>query len=146
LAKSSNTPMTSNAMKPFSCRDRLRPRAGLGNVAQRGLLMICSMLLYGCDRSETSKAVHPTEALAREKACLNCHAIDRKLVGPAFADVARRYAASATAQPELVDLLAKRIREGGSGAWGVVAMPASPNVSAEQSRELALWILAHGRP
>jgi cytochrome c len=133
--------MTSNAMKPFSSRDVRQSWPAAGNVAQRGLLALAIVLLGACDRGDAPAAVHPVAAMAREKACLNCHAVDRKLVGPAFADIARRYRASAQAQPALVDLIAQRIREGGSGAWGVVAMPASPNLSAEQARQLAAWIL-----
>jgi cytochrome c len=126
-----------------------------GNVAHWLLACGTALLLAGCDRGSSASgasataptvAADPAALLAREKACLNCHAAERKLVGPAFADIARRYGASAASQPEVLELLARRIREGGSGAWGVVAMPASPSLSVDQSRELARWVLRHGAP
>ncbi len=76
--------------------------------------------------------------LARQKICLGCHAVDRKLVGPAFKDVAARYAGQKDAVPKLADKIVK----GGSGAWGAVPMPANPKVSAEEARQLATWILS----
>lgn len=76
--------------------------------------------------------------LARQKICLGCHAVDRKLVGPAFKDVAARYAGQKDAAPKL----AEKIVKGGSGAWGAVPMPANPKVSAEEAKQLASWILS----
>ena len=72
----------------------------------------------------------------RAKKCTNCHAIDQKVVGPAFKAVAARYAKDATAE----DRLAKKIREGGEGAWGVVPMP-SNDVTTAEARQLAHWVL-----
>jgi cytochrome c len=76
--------------------------------------------------------------LAKAHNCMNCHAVDRKLVGPAFRDIARRYAGQAGA----ADRLAKKIIGGGSGAWGPVAMAANPKVTPDQARTLAVWVLA----
>jgi cytochrome c len=75
--------------------------------------------------------------LAREKVCMGCHAVDRKLIGPSFKDVAARYAG----QPDAVARLSERIIKGGSGAWGVVPMPANPRLSPEDARTLAIWVL-----
>lgn len=76
--------------------------------------------------------------LAREKVCLGCHAVDRKLVGPSFRDIAARYAG----QPGAAARLTEKIQRGGSGAWGAVPMPANPRLSAEDARQLANWVLA----
>ena len=76
--------------------------------------------------------------LARSKNCLACHAIDQKLVGPSYKDVASKYANDKDAETRL----AKKIREGGSGIWGVVPMPANPQVSADEARALAKWVLS----
>jgi cytochrome c len=125
-------------------------RRGRSNVAQRaaGAVLVGSVVATGCGRQDAANPppADPVATLARQRACLNCHAIDRKLVGPSFADVSARYAGSAEAQPAVVALLAQRIREGGSGAWGVVAMPASPAVSPEESLTLARWVLEQRRP
>jgi cytochrome c len=66
-----------------------------------------------------------------------CHAVDRKLVGPAYKDVAKKYAADKGA----VDALAGKIQKGGSGVWGAVPMPANPQVSEAEAKKLAAWVL-----
>ncbi len=75
--------------------------------------------------------------LARAKLCTGCHAVDRKLVGPAFKDIAARYAGQPGAQARLAD----KIVNGGSGAWGAVPMPANPQLSADDAKALAAWVL-----
>ena len=76
--------------------------------------------------------------LAQEKGCLGCHAVDKKVVGPAYKDVAAKY----KGQADAVATLAKKIKEGGSGNWGSVPMP--PNaVSEDEAKTLAEWVLSH---
>jgi cytochrome c len=79
------------------------------------------------------------EALAKSKNCMACHAIDKKLVGPSYKDVAKKYGADAKA----VDALAAKIVKGGSGVWGAIPMPANPQVSAAEAKQLAAWVLSH---
>lgn len=81
---------------------------------------------------------HANADLAKAKNCLACHAADKKLVGPAYKEVAKKYAGDKTAEAKL----AKKIREGGTGVWGQVAMPANPQVNADDAVKLAKWILA----
>ena len=75
--------------------------------------------------------------LAGRKNCLACHQVDRKLVGPAYRDVAARYADDKQA----VERLAQKIVKGGAGVWGPVPMPANPQVSEAEARQLAAWVL-----
>ena len=75
--------------------------------------------------------------LASKKNCMACHSVDKKLVGPAYKDVAAKYAADKGA----VDKLALKITKGGSGAWGPVPMPANPQVSEAEAKQLAAWVL-----
>ena len=76
--------------------------------------------------------------LAKAKNCMACHALDKKLVGPSYKDVAAKYASNkATAETTL----AKKIREGGVGAWGQVPMPANSQVNAAEALTLAKWVL-----
>lgn len=75
------------------------------------------------------------QALATYKNCMACHAVDKKLVGPSFKDIAKKYDKSAS------DKLAEKVIKGGSGAWGPVPMPANPQVSADESKKLVAWIL-----
>ena len=78
-----------------------------------------------------------TERLLADNACMGCHAIDAKVVGPSFKEVAARYAQDGTA----VDKLTAKIRAGGAGAWGQVPMPAHPQLSADELSQLATWVL-----
>jgi cytochrome c len=76
-------------------------------------------------------------ALAQKNACVACHAVDKKLLGPAYQEVAKKYAGQKDAEAVLVE----RIRKGGSGNWGQIPMPAQPNLKEEDARALARWIL-----
>lgn len=76
-------------------------------------------------------------ALASAKNCMSCHAVDKKLVGPSYKEVAKKYAG----QKDAVDKLATKIIKGGSGAWGVIPMPANPQVNEADAKKLATWIL-----
>lgn len=78
------------------------------------------------------------QALATSKNCMACHAADKKLVGPAFKDIAKKYAGDKAA----ADKLAEKVMKGGAGVWGPVPMPANPQVSADESKKLVAWILA----
>jgi cytochrome c len=77
-------------------------------------------------------------ALAQSKNCLACHAVDKKLVGPAYKDVAAKYAG----QKDAVDKLATKIMKGGSGVWGPVPMPANAQVNEAEAKRLAAWVLS----
>ena len=77
-------------------------------------------------------------ALATSKNCMACHAIDKKLVGPSYKDIAAKYAGQADA----VDKLASKVVKGGSGAWGPVPMPANAQVNDADAKKLVAWILA----
>lgn len=76
-------------------------------------------------------------ALANAKNCMACHAEERKLVGPAFKNVAAKYASDKTA----ADKLATKIQKGGSGVWGPVPMPSNTQVSDADAKKLAAWVL-----
>jgi cytochrome c len=76
-------------------------------------------------------------ALATSKNCMACHAVDKKLVGPSYKDVAAKYKADKSA----VDKLAAKIIKGGSGVWGAVPMPANPQVNEAEAKKLAAWVM-----
>ena len=79
--------------------------------------------------------------LAQKSACTACHAVDRKLVGPAYQEVAKKYAG----QKDAVALVAESIRKGGAGKWGPVPMPAQPALSDADVKTLATWVLGGGK-
>jgi cytochrome c len=76
-------------------------------------------------------------ALAQKNACVACHAADKKLLGPSYAEVAKKYAG----QKDAVDKLKASIKAGGIGKWGQIPMPAQPNLSDADATALATWIL-----
>ncbi len=84
-----------------------------------------------------SAPVLADQALATSKNCMACHALDRKLVGPSYKDVAAKYAGDASA----LDKLAHKIQKGGAGTWGPVPMPANPQVNDAEAHKLAAWVL-----
>ena len=74
---------------------------------------------------------------AQKKNCMACHAVDKKLVGPAYKDVAAKYAGDKDA----IDKLAAKVLKGGAGVWGPVPMPANPQVSEAEAKQLVAWIM-----
>ena len=77
------------------------------------------------------------QALATAKNCMACHAVDKKLVGPAYKEVATKYAG----QKDAADKLAVKIVKGGAGVWGPVPMPANTQVSEAEAKKLAAWVM-----
>lgn len=78
-----------------------------------------------------------SQELATKKNCMACHSIDKKLVGPAYKDVAAKYKGDKAA----VDKLVVKVIKGGSGAWGAIPMPANPQVSEAEAKTLVAWVL-----
>jgi cytochrome c len=77
------------------------------------------------------------QALAQKKNCMACHAVEKKVVGPAYKDVAKKYAGQ-----DVAAKLAAKIKQGGSGVWGAIPMPANPQVSDAEAKQLASWVLS----
>ena len=75
--------------------------------------------------------------LATAKNCMACHAVEKKLVGPSYKDVAAKYAG----QPDAIEKLTTKVMKGGSGVWGPIPMPANAQVSADEAKKLVTWIL-----
>lgn len=75
--------------------------------------------------------------LAQKKNCMACHAVDKKVVGPAYKEVAVKYAG----QKDAVDKLSQKIIKGGSGVWGPVPMPANAQVNEAEAKQLVQWIM-----
>jgi cytochrome c len=101
---------------------------------KRGFLLACASCALVSQNALATDA--PTE-LAKAKFCLNCHAVDVKKVGPAYRDVAAKYAGQKDAEEKLV----QKVLTGGSGVWGVLPMPPNKQVSVEQAHALVKWVL-----
>lgn len=78
------------------------------------------------------------QKLAQKHGCLNCHLVAKKVVGPSFVDVSRKYKGDAGAQGHLLGV----IKKGGKGVWGNVPMPPHPQVPEGEARSLVTWVLA----
>ena len=86
-------------------------------------------------------AAAPAQAnldLAKKSNCLSCHAVDKKMVGPAFLDVSRKYAGDKDA----AKALAAKVKAGTKGTWGQIPMPPNPGVKDADVDALVKWILA----
>ncbi|QDX81894.1 cytochrome C' [Denitratisoma sp. DHT3] len=83
-------------------------------------------------------AAHADQKLASSKGCMACHSVDKKMVGPAFKEVAKKYTAKDT------DALVKKVLDGGSGVWGSTPMPANKamGVKPEDAKTLVTWVLS----
>lgn len=99
-----------------------------------------SMMLLGvlAVSALTSQVAMANPDLAKAKNCMACHAVGSKLVGPAYKDVAAKYAGQKDAENKLV----AKVMKGGSGTWGAIPMPANPQVSEAEARTLVKWVLA----
>ncbi|MDB5916163.1 MAG: cytochrome [Massilia sp.] len=96
-------------------------------------LMLCMML-----SALVSTGAMANADLAKAKNCMACHAVATKVVGPAYKDVAAKYAGQKDAEDKLVG----KVLKGGAGVWGAVPMPANPQVSEAEARTLVKWVLA----
>jgi cytochrome c len=87
----------------------------------------------------TAMAAPNAEALAQKSNCLMCHSVDKKILGPAYKEVAAKYKGDKTAEARLI----QKVKAGGSGAWGDMPMPPnSPQVKDEEIKTLVQWILS----
>jgi cytochrome c len=122
-----------------------------GNLAdQRRAMGAIEGLTTVANAASTGKATAkaaPGLDLAKRFGCMSCHAVDARVVGPAFHEVAARYGrdAARAAQTDAEGRLVAKVRSGGSGAWGDIAMPAQPQLSAADARTIVQWIIAGAR-
>ena len=117
-------------MKPTSSKRDAKRAFKRVHISTLKVIVLAAAFLGACN----SRA---SEALARKSDCLGCHAVATKLVGPAFKEVAAKYAG----QSDAVDRISESIRNGGAGKWGELPMPAQSKLSAQDVKKLAVWIL-----
>jgi cytochrome c len=111
-------------------------------VKRHGLRLMCGGALW-CLLGVAVQPAHAADAprglaIAQSNACMGCHAVDRKLVGPSFQQVAGKYKGNAQAQA----VLAGKVKDGGAGVWGAIPMPAHPSMSDADIRTVVDWVLA----
>ncbi len=103
------------------------------DVKQLALATVVLLASAGAQALDAAAA----KALAGQSACLGCHAVDKKLVGPSYKTVAAQH----QGQADALDKVAARIKSGGSGLYGAVPMPAQPQLKDNELKLLAAWIL-----
>ena len=78
------------------------------------------------------------EKLAQSNGCMTCHAVDKKVIGPSYKEIAAKYRSDKAAEANLV----KKVKAGGSGVWGADMMPPQPHVSSADAERMAKLIMA----
>jgi cytochrome c len=101
------------------------------------ILLACTALGLYLQNASASNEDQKAFAVAKQNACLGCHAVNKKIVGPSFESVAQKYKNNPNAQTFLKNKIAK----GGAGSWGVVPMPANAKLSDADLGLLTSWIL-----
>ncbi|MGE0557586.1 MAG: c-type cytochrome [Burkholderiales bacterium] len=79
-----------------------------------------------------------SDKLAQSSGCMTCHALDKKLIGPGFKEIAAKYKNDKGAEARL----AQKIKSGGSGVWGTIPMPPNAHVKESDIKTLAQWVLS----
>ena len=79
-----------------------------------------------------------SDELAKKHLCLTCHAVDKKLVGPSYKEIAAKYKTDKNAEAKLVE----KVKKGGVGVWGQIPMPPNDKVPEADLKALAKWVLA----
>jgi cytochrome c len=95
------------------------------------------LLIGWATAAMVSNVVMANPDLARSKNCLACHAVASKVIGPAFKDVAAKYAGQ-----NVEDKLTQKVLKGGTGVWGTTVMPANTQVTEAEARILVKWVLS----
>jgi cytochrome c len=105
-----------------------------GDAMKLAATMVAAVGLLGMGFAQADAG----EDLLKKSGCTACHAIDKKLVGPAYVEVAAKYKGDAGAPAKLME----KIKKGGSGVWGQVPMPPNPQVSDADIKTMVTYILA----
>jgi cytochrome c len=106
------------------------------------ILPVVCWAVVAASAGKASSKESPGEKLVHANDCDSCHAVDRREVGPGYRDVAKKY----RGQPNAMQKLSQKIKQGGFGNWGQVPMKPHPELTAVQLREMVAWILSQGAP
>ncbi len=104
----------------------------LERISMKSTVLVLALTAFAA----FSTPAHANLALAQKNNCMACHGVDKKIVGPSYQDVAKKYAGNKDAVAQLT----ASIQAGGSGKWGPVPMPAQPTLSEADAKALATWI------
>lgn len=103
-------------------------------------ILVAAGVLFAAGQANAAVDEAAGQALAQKSGCLLCHAVDKKVLGPSYKDVAAKYKGQKDAEAKLI----AKVSKGGSGTWGPIPMPAnSPKVSDADIKTLVEWVLSH---
>jgi cytochrome c len=125
------------AQKAAEAAKEVKPAPDEAKAAAPATSVVAPVAVPAVVKPEVEAPAVDALALAKKSGCLVCHAVDKKLVGPAWRDVAAKYRGDATAEARLVS----KVGRGGSGVWGSMAMPAHPQVSEADRNTLVKFVL-----
>jgi cytochrome c len=97
--------------------------------------LVCTGAAFAQNKGVDPKAA---EALAQKSGCIACHNVDKKVIGPAYKDVAAKYKTDKDAEKKLVE----KVKKGGAGVWGQIPMPPNAQVSDADIKTLVSWVLS----
>ena len=120
-------PKTTKATKKKPCADEAKPVAGAAAVGAAAT----------APANPVVDAV-AAQALATKHACMACHKVDAKLIGPGFKEIAAKYKGDKTAEAKMID----KVKKGGGGVWGSVPMPPHPHVPEAEVKTVVQWLLS----
>ncbi|CAO3426151.1 c-type cytochrome [Azospirillum endophyticum] len=112
-------------------------RGAHGNIAEQNRLVGPVRGQRTGPDTAAAEAPSPALALAEQSGCLSCHAVDTRVVGPSYSEIAARYRGKDSA-----DALVSKVKAGGEGAWGAVPMPPQDDLSIDDAKTLVAWILS----
>ena len=104
---------------------------------QAALVSLAATALFAAGAAHAALDNAQAEAMMKKNGCAACHAVDKKIVGPAYVDVAAKYKGNKDAQA----MLAKKVKDGGVGVWGQIPMPPNSAVPQGDIDQLVAWIL-----
>ncbi|MBK1838691.1 c-type cytochrome [Azospirillum sp. YIM B02556] len=141
-------PDTANAACMTNCKPKAElasqlpehARGAHGNIAEQNRLIGPVRGQRTGPDTAAAEAPSPALALAEQSGCLSCHAVDTRVVGPSYSEIAARYRGKNS--NETADALVSKVKAGGDGAWGAVPMPPQDDLSIDDAKTLVAWILS----
>ena len=101
-------------------------------------LVVCALATLSASLVQAATSYAVAQPILNKNGCLACHALDKKVVGPSYVDVAAKYKGKADAPA----YLAQKIKAGGVGVWGQVPMPPNPGISEADTKTVVDWLLS----
>jgi cytochrome c len=100
--------------------------------------LLIGLLFASSTAALADTASSNAQSIVKKSDCMTCHAVDKKIIGPSFKDIATKYKGN----PKAVELLVQKVKVGGAGSWGTMAMSPHPGLSDADITTVVKWILS----